>query len=113
MPVGTKPLRTPGAASAPLAPDIALAGPAVPPIERLRHMSAQSWEDFILEWAHSLKSKYARAEQCGGAGDMGRDVIGFESATARDPWDNYQCKHYDHRLAPTCSCRTTATAIEA
>jgi len=101
MPAGTKPLRGLTAPNAPLPPDIALAGPAVPKLERLRHMNSQSWEDFVLEWAHSLSSKYARTEQCGGAGDMGRDILGFESATESDPWDNFQCKHYDHRLAPS------------
>lgn len=31
---------------------------------------------------------------------MGRDIVAFESATEEDPWDNYQCKHYDHPLGP-------------
>jgi len=39
-------------------------------------------------------------ERCGGAGDMGRDII----ATVKDgkgEWDNYQCKHYQKALAPS------------
>ena len=63
-------------------------------------MSAKEWEDFIFEWAPSLKSKYGRIEQCGGAGDLGRDILAFESTTADDPWDNHQCKHYDHPSDP-------------
>lgn len=63
-------------------------------------MSHTAWEDFILEWAHSLKSKYKLVEKCGGAGDMGRDVVAYESASHVDPWDNYQCKHYNHPLHP-------------
>jgi hypothetical protein len=63
-------------------------------------MSPQAWEDFIFEWAYSLKTKYARVEQCGSSGDMGRDIVAFESTAVDDPWDNYQCKHYDHRLSP-------------
>jgi len=82
-------------------PDLAASGAAIPPIERLRHMNAQTWQDFIYEWAHSLKARYARVELCGGAGDMGRDVVAFESATEDNPWDNHQCKHYDHPLTPT------------
>jgi hypothetical protein len=63
-------------------------------------MSASQWEDFVLEWAHSLKTKYVSVERCGGAGDSGRDVLGFTIAAQVDPWDNYQCKHYDHPLQP-------------
>jgi hypothetical protein len=100
MTVGTKPLR---AVPAPplLSPDVAAVGPAIPPIERLRYMSPKEWEDFIFEWAHGLKARYAKVDQCAGAGDMGRDIIGFASSTADDPWDNYQCKHYESALVPT------------
>lgn len=100
MAIGTKSLRTITAPTASLPPDVAAAGLPIPPIERLRHMSAEAWEDFIFEWAHSLKSKYARIEQCAGAGDMGRDIVAFEAATAEDPWDNYQCKRYEDALSP-------------
>ena len=79
---------------------MAAAGLPVPPLERLRHMSASAWEDFALEWLHSLKARYQRVEKHASSGDMGLDVIAFESATADDPWDNYQCKHYDHALGP-------------
>lgn len=72
----------------------------VPPIERLRHMSAETWEDFILEWSHSQKHKYDRVEKHAGSGDMGIDVVGLESPTGDDPWDSFQCKHYDHALHP-------------
>jgi hypothetical protein len=63
--------------------------PVVPPLERLRHMSAATWEDVVLKWVHSLKQKYACVEKHAGSGDMGLDVIAFESATADDPWVNY------------------------
>lgn len=81
--------------------DVAQAGPAIPALDRLRIMSPAEWEDFILEWAHSLKSKYQSVERCGGAGDMGRDVVAFQTNGQTDPWDNYQCKHYDHPLLPS------------
>jgi hypothetical protein len=64
-------------------------------------MSDGAWEDFTLEWIHSLKTKYARVEKHAGSGDMGLDVIAFESSSMEDPWDNYQCKYYDHPLMPS------------
>jgi hypothetical protein len=100
MALGTVPLRTISPPSSAMPPDVAAVGPVIPPIERLRIMSASTWEDLVLEYAHWLKTRYARVDKCGGAGDMGRDIIAFESATTEDPWDNYQCKHYDHPLAP-------------
>jgi len=51
----------------------------------------------VLEWAHSLKTKYISVERCGGAGDMGRDVI---AETPEGDWDNFQCKHYKDPLQP-------------
>ena len=100
MAVKTKPLQAPPVSEGGLPLDVAAVGPPVPPIERLRHMSPERWVDFVLEWAHSLESKYARVERCDGAGDMGRDVVAFASDNSEDPWDNYQCKHYDQPLAP-------------
>ena len=77
-------------------------GRLIPPIDRLILFSDSEWEDFVLEWADSLRSKYELVERCGGAGDKGRDVIAFTPSEAgQDVWDNYQCKHYDHPLTPT------------
>ncbi len=69
----------------------------VPAIDLLRVFSSGQWEDFTLEWAHSLKSRYRRVDRCGGAGDLGRDVVAFVS---EDEWHNYQCKHYKEPLQP-------------
>lgn len=80
--------------------DVVATGLLVPPIDRLRIMSPHAWTDFVLEWADSLKTKYALVERCDGAGDMGRDVIGFEMRDQTNPWDNYQCKYYEHQLTP-------------
>lgn len=96
----TSPLPKLTASGTPMAPDIAGAGPPIPPIERLRHMSATQWEEFVLEWAQSLTAKYARVERRSGAGDKGLDIVGFPDAKKATPWDNFQCKHYDHPLAP-------------
>lgn len=80
--------------------DSVMAGPLIPAIERIRLFSDEQWEEFVLEWGDSLCEKYVRVERCGGAGDMGRDII----ATCKDDgslWDNYQCKHYRHPLRPS------------
>lgn len=77
-------------------------GRLIPPIDRAKLFSDSEWEDFILEWADSLRTQYKLVERCGGAGDMGRDVIAFVSSEdGNDVWDNYQCKHYDHPLMPS------------
>lgn len=75
--------------------------PKLAPVEKLRNMSADQYEDFVLEWAHGYlkkRSKYTRVIRSGGAGDKGRDVIAYLD-DAR--WDCYQCKYYQSALAPT------------
>lgn len=83
-----------------LAPDIVLSGPPVHPEDRIRLFSPDEWERFIQEWVDSLRDEYDLVERCGGAGDMGRDVI----ATVKEgngKWDNYQCKRYENSLTPS------------
>ena len=75
------------------------------PITALQHIqlfSPGEWTDFIHEWAHELKRQdvYYEVEKCDGANDQGRDVVAFLTDQPNGPWDNYQCKHYDHPLAP-------------
>jgi hypothetical protein len=77
-----------------------IAGPPVAAIDRLKLFDARQWEQFVLEWADSLRARYESVEQHGGSGDLGCDVVAY----LRDgdgAWDNYQCKHYDHRLTPS------------
>jgi hypothetical protein len=78
----------------------AMTGPPVAAIDRLKLFDSNQWEQFVLEWADSLSDQYESVEQYGGANDLGCDVVAYlrEDAGA---WDNYQCKHYDHRLAPS------------
>lgn len=76
-------------------------GPSIPPIERIKLFSPSQWEAVVDEWASSLPD-YQLVERAGGSGDMGCDVIATVDPT--DPnsaWDNFQCKHYDHPLAPS------------
>jgi hypothetical protein len=75
-------------------------GQMIPPIDRIKIFSPTQWEEFVLEWADSIRPEYSAVERCGGAGDMGRDIIGICS-TPGNVWDNYQCKHYGHPLRPS------------
>lgn len=90
----------PAPAAPPPAGDVVLAGPPIPAIKRLEVMSPDEWEQFVLEWADFLRDRYESVEQHGGAQDLGCDVIAY--LRDRDGvWDNYQCKHYADRLAPS------------
>lgn len=75
--------------------------PKLAPIEKLRNMSAEQYEDFVLEWVHGYLKKqrgYVRVVRSGGAGDKGRDVVAYLDD---NKWDCYQCKYYKSSLAPT------------
>lgn len=99
MAAATSPIPEP-ASSVTVASDTVVAGPPIPALDRIKLFSSSEWEDFVLEWADSLRSKYASVERCGGAGDMGRDVVALVKDDG-NTWDNFQCKHYDHALRPT------------
>lgn len=78
------------------------AGLPIPKVSRVQIFSPDDWEKFIEEWASSLKSRYAMVRRFAGAGDMGIDIAGFtEGVGFSAPWDNYQCKRYDHALRPS------------
>jgi len=60
------------------------------------------WEEFTEEWALSLEPEYKEVIRWSGAGDMGLDVIGFDTDKKFDgAWDNYQCKRYAMQLQPS------------
>lgn len=76
------------------------AGLPIPKAARVQIFSPNDWEGFTEEWASSLKG-YTLVRRFAGSGDMGLDVVGFTHADGfRAPWDNYQCKRYDHPLRP-------------
>lgn len=79
------------------------AGQHIPAIQRIKLFSPGDWEEFVEEWLTVIKEKYHSFERLGGAGDQGRDVVGFLSDPSKSDyiWDNYQCKHYDHALMPS------------
>lgn len=71
----------------------------IPPIDKVRIMDEDSFEQFTLEWLYGCKkSKYSSIKRLGGAGDKGRDVIAYHKDGSVD---YYQCKHYLTYLAPT------------
>ncbi len=89
----------PPAPSSGLAADAVASGLPVHPVDRVRLFSPDQWEHFVQEWVDSLRDEYELVERCGGAGDMGRDVIATVNG-GNGAWDNYQCKHYQKVLAP-------------
>lgn len=94
------PIPLPPMVSSGLAADVVASGPLIHPEDRVRLFSSGEWERFVQEWVDSLRGEYELVERCGGAGDMGRDVI----ATVKNDngaWDNYQCKHYSDSLKPS------------
>lgn len=94
VPIPQPPAPPPG-----LAVDVVASGLPVHPEDRVRLFSPDQWERFVQEWADSLRDEYELVERCGGAGDMGRDVIATVNGSD-GAWDNYQCKHYQRALAP-------------
>jgi hypothetical protein len=86
--------------NAPVTPGQIAMGPPVPALDRLRIMSPQEWQDFTLEYAHSLKDDYHSVESHDGAGDQGCDIVARVDGSTTGPWDNYQCKRYAASLTP-------------
>ncbi len=77
-------------------------GKRIIPLKMIEHMSFDDWEEFIEEWIDIKKSEYIEAEKFGGAGDKGRDVVGYVSDKNKPnyTWDCFQCKHYENALRP-------------
>lgn len=77
-----------------------LFGTPIPAIDKLKIVSPNEYEDIIREWiAGYCQKKYVGVRKVGGANDKGRDVVAFINEA--NDYDNYQCKHYDHPLAPS------------
>lgn len=73
-------------------------GVVIPPIKRVELMSEDDYEEFTLEWVYGfLASKYNKVRSFAGAGDKGRDIVGYYDDLAIDI---FQCKHYDIKIAP-------------
>lgn len=79
-------------------------GSSIDPLKRMDIFSPDDFELFIELWVtETLAEKYKKIVRCGGAGDMGRDVIAYIKSDDNTvgPWDNYQCKHYRSSLTPS------------
>jgi hypothetical protein len=90
------------ASSVPTATQIS-AGIPIPPVRLLQVMSADDWERFTEEWLsfHKARGVYQSIRRFSGPGDLGLDVVAFTAEGGfAEPWDSYQCKHYDHALTP-------------
>lgn len=56
-------------------------------------------EQFCRQWVEHRSVDYYEVKRFGGAGDKGRDVVGFCTDQRHDgDWDNYQCKQYRSKL---------------
>ena len=76
-------------------------GPAIPPAARVLLMDDRAFEALVRAWMASLANRYKGVERFGGPGDMGRDVIGWDTGDkCLGPWDNIQCKHLARVLGP-------------
>ena len=56
-------------------------------------------EQFVKDWIACKAKGYVEVTRFSGAGDLGRDVVGFLSKKRHEgPWHNYQCKQYRKNL---------------
>lgn len=52
-------------------------------------------ESFVHDWVKAKTAEYFETTRFSGAGDMGRDVVGFRTKERHEGnWDNFQCKQY-------------------
>lgn len=64
----------------------------------------ENLERFVRDWIARKTSDYVEVERFSGAGDQGRDVVGFKTDRRHEgPWDNYQCKQYGRTLQPAAA----------
>jgi hypothetical protein len=82
-----------------------------PIVKAVRAFDDTEWEVFISEWQKGL-SGYVAVKRLGGAGDLGRDVIGLcDTDGCEGVWDNYQCKHYEVPLPTPKACEDAGKII--
>ena len=82
-----------------ISPSDILLGKPIPKIDRLKIMSEDEFEELVYEWVQGyLKNEYKEVMRLGGAGDKGRDVIGFREDGLIDI---FQCKHYSNQISPS------------
>lgn len=88
-----------------LTPMEILKGPSITPHQHVQLYDDKAFEEFIRDWAFYYLQKagiYQGVRRFGGAGDLGRDVVGYLDLPLKaDRFDIYQCKHYQSGLIPT------------
>ncbi|WP_020091122.1 ABC-three component system protein [Methylobacterium sp. 285MFTsu5.1] len=63
-------------------------------------------EAFVADWLNLRRHVYVDWTRCSGAGDGGRDVVGFETNQRYEgPWTNFQCKLLRRNLSVTDAVR--------
>ena len=71
------------------------------PQHQIKNYSSEEWDEFIEEWAGGFDPPYYLFDRIDGAGDKGRDIVGYcAEPNSGCEWDNYQCKHYGTSLQP-------------
>ena len=74
-------------------------GMIIPPIDRMKIMGPDEFEDLLLEWANGyIKNKYIKVSTMAGSGDKGRDIVAYYEERK---YDIFQCKHYKNPLSPS------------
>ena len=86
------PLEKPKAESPNMLPNDERINPNIVPLEKLRAMDEDTYEDVVAAWAYCCvnSEEYQQVYRVGGAGDKGRDVIAYIDRK-NDIFDLYQC----------------------
>jgi hypothetical protein len=67
---------------------------SIPPERLILSLPDDELEKFARTWVE-LRKGYVGVQRFTGAGDMGRDVVGYLTRSRHEgPWHNYQCKQY-------------------
>jgi hypothetical protein len=71
---------------------------SIPPERLILGLPDEELEKFTRAWVE-LRKGYVLVQRFTGAGDMGRDVVGYLTQKRHEgPWHNYQCKQYGRAI---------------
>ena len=71
---------------------------SIPPDRLILSLPDDELEKFARMWVE-LRKGYVEVQRFTGAGDMGRDVVGYLTQSRHEgPWHNYQCKQYGRAI---------------
>jgi hypothetical protein len=67
---------------------------------KIRTLDDERLEAFVKDWISRRTRDYPETERWSGAGDKGRDVVGYATQFRHEgAWDNFQCKQLSTRLS--------------